>query len=622
MGTEKFGKILEVDLESKSFNEKDIHKDKVKTFLGGPGFAIDYLMREKVFDSEPLSQNNPLILMTGLLTGTTYPCSGFYSVSARSPLTNIYGEGLSGGFFGAELRKAINGIIIKNRADSPVYLEIEDDNYELNYELKDASDLWGLTTDKTMQNLQSILGKQYKVACIGPSGEGKISLACIINDHYRAVGRTGMGAVMGSKNLKAIAVRSSKKINYFNEEEFKKVTKSLFLSFKKSPMADILRNFGTNNIDYFERLSDVPHKNWTLHKWREVSKISGAVVLEKLHVRSRPCYLCPFSCGREIEINEGPYKIKNAAGTEYETTAAFGAMCLISDVEAIAYLNDLCNKMGVDTISTGCTIAFAMDCYEEGILTKEEIGFPLEWGDADAVIKLTNLMCKNEGVGKILSDGSRNASEIIGKGSEQFLTEIKGLEAPMHDPRAIFPLGLQYATSNRGACHLRGFANDLYSGFTGFNDVLKISKAKPIRQRAVDNPEFARDVAISQNLSEINNVLGICRQTISSGSQIAENLFDIILDAIYYLTGIKLSLTELLQIGERIFNLKRVFNNKCGITKKDDRIPSRLKFPLEKGITKNKLLTIDLMLEEYYIFRGWDKQGVPTEEKLKELKIF
>ncbi len=617
MGREKFGNILEVDLKNNSFSETDLHKDFIKTFLGGPGYAIDYMMKEKVYEHEPFSENNPLVLMTGLLTGTKYPCSGFYSVSARSPLTNIYGEGLSGGFFGAELRKTLNGIIIKNKADSPVYLKIEDDHYES----KDASKIWGLSTEKTIQNLRSELGKEYKVTCIGPSGEIIVSISSIINDHFRAVGRTGMGAVIGSKNLKAIAVKSTKKIDYFNEEKFNKISKSIFLSFKKSAMADVLKNFGTNNIDYFERLADVPHKNWTLHKWRGVNEISGSVVLERLHVKNRPCYLCPFSCGREIEIKEGPYKIKNAACSEYETTAAFGSMCLISDVEAIAYMNHLCNIMGVDTISAGCIIAFAMDCYEKGILTQEEIGFPLEWGDADSAIRLLNLMCNNEGIGKILNNGSRKASELIGKGSEEFLTEIKGLEAPMHDPRAIFPLGLQYATSNRGACHLRGFANDLYSGFTGFNDALKITKEKSIRERTIDNPEFARDVAISQDLSEINNALGICRQTISSGSQIVENLLDLILDEIYYLTEIRLSLKELMEIGERIFNLKRVFNNKCGITKKDDRIPPRLKFPLEKGITKNKIVTIDSMLKEYYNFRGWDNEGIPTKKKLSKLKI-
>lgn len=616
-GNEIFGKILEVDLSSESFNEKSIDKNLVKTFLGGPGFGINYLMEEKAYNYDPFDDKNPLIFMTGLLTGTSYPCSGFYSVSARSPLTQIYGEGLSGGFFGAELRKTLNGIIFKNKADNPVYLMIEDNQYEL----KDASGIWNLTTDKTMQELQSKLGKQFKVACIGPSGEKQVLLASIINDHYRAVGRTGMGAIMGSKNLKAIAVKSNKKVEYYNKEKFNEISKLLFTSFQKAPMAEILRNFGTNNIDYFERLSDVPHKNWTLHKWKEVSEISGAIVLEKLHVRNKPCYMCPFSCAREIEINEGPYKIKAAAGAEYETTAAFGSMCLISNVETIAYLNDICNKMGVDTISTGCTIAFALDCYEHGILTQDDIGFPLEWGNEDAIIQLTNLICNNEGIGKIFSQGSRKASEIIGKGSDQFLAEIKGLEVPMHDARAIFPLGLQYATSNRGACHLRGFANDLYSGFAGFNDVLNISKQKSIHERTIDNPEFAKDVAITQNLSEINNALGICRQTISSGSQIVKNLFDQLLDAIYYLTEIRFNLNDLLEIGERIFTLKRVFNTQCGITKKDDRIPPRLKFALEKGITKDKVLTIDKMLEEYYKFRGWDENGIPTINKLRELKI-
>jgi len=608
---------LEIDLKKKSFTENFYDKDFIKKFLGGPGFGIDYLMQWKSYENDPLTEKNPLIFMNGLLTGTSYPCSGFYSVSARSPLTNIYGEGLSGGFFAAELRKTLNGMIFKNKSDSPVYLIIEDDHFEL----KDASELWGLTTDKTIQELQNKLGKQFKVACIGPSGEKLVNLASIINDHHRAVGRTGMGAVMGSKNLKAIAVKSTKKIEYFDDKKFNEISRIIFKAFKESPMAEILRNLGTNNIDYFERLSDVPHKNWTLHKWRGVNDISGAIVLEKLHVRNKPCFMCPFSCGREIEITEGPYKIENAAGAEYETTAAFGAMCLLSDVEAIAYLNDLCNRYGVDTISTGCTVAFALDCYEKGIITQEDVGFPLEWGDADAIIKLTELICKKEGIGEILGNGSRKASEIIGKGSEELLSDIKGLEAPMHDPRAIFPLGLQYATSNRGACHGRGYANDQYSGFTGFNDILKITKEKRIRDRTSDDPQFARDIAITQNLSEVVNSLGICKQTMTSGTQIVEDLFDKILKSIYYLTSITFSLKELLKIGERIFNLKRFFNTKCGITRKDDTIPPRLRFALERGITKNKVLTIDNMLEEYYKFRGWDENGIPTINKLKELNI-
>ena len=608
---------MEVDLKKNSFKDHFYDKNYIKKFLGGPGFAIDYLMQEKSYENDPFSEKSPLIFMNGLLTGTSYPCSGFYSVSARSPLTNIYGEGLSGGFFAAELRKTLNGIIIKNKSDNPVYLKIEDDHFEL----RDASDLWGLTTEKTIKELQNTLGKQFKVACIGPSGEKLVRLASIMNDHHRAVGRTGMGAIMGSKNLKAVAVKSTKKIEYFDEKKFNEISRVIFKAFKESPMAEILRNLGTNNIDYFERLSDVPHKNWTMHKFRGVNDISGAIVLEKLHVRNKPCFMCPFSCGREIEITEGPYKIENAAGAEYETTAAFGAMCLLSDVEAIAYLNDLCNKFGADTISMGCTVAFALDCYEKGIITQEDVGFTLEWGDAEAVVKLTELICRKEGIGEILCNGSRRASEIIGKGSEELLSDVKGLEAPMHDPRAIFPLGLQYATSNRGACHGRGYANDQYSGFTGFNDVLNITKEKRIRDRTIDDPQFAKDIAITQNLAEVVNSLGICKQTMTSGTQIVEDLFDKILDCIYYLTGIKFTLNELLKTGERIFNLKRFFNTKCGITKKDDKLPPRLRFPLERGLTKNKVVTIDKMLEEYYKFRGWDENGIPTLNTLKKLKI-
>ncbi|MHA1311666.1 MAG: aldehyde ferredoxin oxidoreductase family protein [Candidatus Helarchaeota archaeon] len=617
MAQNDFGKVLEIDLSNQAIVENSINKNMVSYLLGGPGFAVDYLLKEKIYEVQARSERNPLVFMVGLLTGTSYPCSGFYSVSARSPLTNIWGEGNSGGFFGAKLRALYNGLIFKNKSDSPVYLVIDNDDIEI----KDASEIWGLDTKSTIKEIRRKLGKQFRIACIGPSGERQIPLASIMNDHGRAVGRTGMGAIMGLKKLKAIAVNSNKKVNYYDEKNFKKLSNRIFQEFKKSPMAGILHQIGTNGIDYFEMIADVPHKNWSLAKWRKVSKISGYVVADKLLVKLVPCYLCPFSCGREVKVEEGKYKIENAAGLEYETVAAFGSMCLNSDIESIAYINNYCNCMGIDTISTGSVVTFAMECYDKGILSEKDIGFPLEWDDPDAIIKLTEMICKNEGIGKILSQGVKRASEIIGKDSDKLIVEIKGLEVLMHDPRANYALGLQYATSNRGAGHLRGFGSDIYSGFTSYNKYFGILVEIPIQARTVDNPKFAKDIAISQNLSEINNALGICRQTLSSGPQIIENIFDLLRDAIFYLTGIQFTLDEILRAGERIFNLKRVFNVKCGITRRDDRIPERLKLSLTKGVAKDKELTIDLMLNEYYKYRGWDESGVPTKDKSMELNI-
>jgi len=609
---------LEVDLEKNSFIEKKIEKNMIKKFLGGVGFGIEYLMREKAHEVEPFSEKNPLVLMTGLLTGTTYPCSAFYSVSSKSPLTSIIGEGVSGGYFGPELRPIFNGIIFKNKSGEPVYLIIEDEHYEL----KDASEIWGMDTKNTIKMVQSKLGKEYKVACIGPSGENKIPLACIMNDHGRAVGRSGMGAIMGSKKLKAIAVKSTKKISYENESKFKEITRDLMKKLKNSNPALTLRQIGTNAIEYFEMFADVPHQNWSeMGKWKGVNDITGAVVREKMLVRLKPCYLCPFSCGREVEIKEDPYKIENAAGPEYETVAAFGSMCLNSNIESIAYINDYCNKMGVDTISTGSLVAFAIDCYERGILSEEDIGFSLSWGDHESIVKLTKLICERKGIGEILSLGTRKAAEIIGKNAEELTVEIKGLDVPMHEPRANFPLGLQYATANRGACHLRGFGTDIYGGFSNLGKAIGIREEVPIKFRTIDDPKFARDIAISQNLSEVNNSLGICRQTISSGSLAIENIFDLLIESIYCLTGISFTLDEILQIGERIFNLKRKFNVLCGISKKDDRIPIKLKTPLINGRARGKVLSIDKMLQEYYKFRGWDENGKPTSNKLKELSI-
>jgi len=339
-------------------------------------------------------------------------------------------------------------------------------------------------------------------------------------------------------------------------------------------------------------------------------------------VKLRPCYLCPFSCGGEIEVKDGPYKVTGASRPEYETVGAFGSMCLNSNIKSIAYLNDLCNQMGVDTISTGCTVAFAIDLYENGIISEEDVGFPLRWGDEKVIVRLTEMICNQEGIGKIFSQGSKKAANLIGKGAEEFTSEIKGLELPMHEPRSNFPLGLQYATSNRGACHLRGFGSDIYSGFSKLSNSLEINEGVAIRKRTVDDPKFANDIAVSQNVSEINNALGICRQTISTGTLVRDDLFDKLLDAIYFLTGIKLDLQELIKTGERIFNLKRIYNFRCGITRNDDRVPQKLKdTPLNAGRARNKNLQIDDMLQEYYKVRGWNEEGFPKEEKLKELGL-
>lgn len=617
MGKSEFGTVLKVNLMDHGFSAEKFNKTLVKRFLGGPGFAIDYLMREKVYEIDALTEENPLVFIMGLLTGTTYPCSGFFSVSARSPLTSIYGEGMSGGFFGARLRRVFNGLIFEQKSENPVFLMIEDENYEL----RDATDLWGLNTKSTILELQSRLGKEFRVACIGQSGEKQIPMAAIINDHGRAVGRTGMGAVMGSKNLKAIVVKSTKKIEYFDEKKFKEIAQFLFKEFRSSPMAGVMRQIGTNGIDYFETIADVPFKNWALGKARGIANISGYKVEKDLLVKLSPCYMCAFSCGREVEVKEGPYKVSGAAGPEYETVAAFGSLLLNFNIESIAYLNDLCNQSGIDTISTGATVAFACDCFEKGILSEADIGFPLNWGDPEAIVRLIKLIINKEGIGEILCQGTRKAAEIIGKESDQLTVEIKGLDVPMHEPRANFPLGLQYATSNRGACHLRGFGSDIYSGFAKFGRNLGIPEEVPIKERTLDDPKFAKDMIICQNLAEVNNALGICRQTISSGSEIIEDMFDKLTDAIYYLTGIKFSLSDLLEIGERIFNLKRLFNVRCGISSKDDRIPAKLKTPLLKGHAKNKSLEIDEMLKEYYKVREWDKYGIPTQDKLSSLKI-
>jgi len=608
------GRVLLVDLSNKTIKTIEFSESTLKMFLGGSGLGakILYDMLREPEKVDPLSPQNPLIFMTGPLTGSPFPTSGRFSVVAKSPLTNIYGEANAGGFWGAELKFAgYDGIIVTGRAREPVYITIFDGNVEIHK----ANHLWGMDTIETERTIRRDHGDpKIRVACIGRAGERRIPIACIICDEGRAAGRTGLGAVMGSKNLKAIAVRGTGKIEYYDEGRLVEYCKDVTLRISKSPYTESIRKYGTNRymlIGY--RFGDIPIKNWTKGVWDEIEKISGEEMAKRIVKKAIACYNCPIACGRYIEITSGPYAGIKGHGPEYETCASIGALCLLSDIEAIAKANDMCTRYGVDTISIGGIIAFAIECFEKGLITEKDTeGIKLEWGSAEAILKLIELIVEGRGIGRILSQGVARASKAI-KGSEEYAIHVKGLEVPMHDPRAWTGLALQYATMPRGACHL-ALAYTIERGIVipelGFTEdfVRKLDRFSPEHK-----PQIVKTM---QDYMGVFDSLVICKFSMFAGVKPSD-----IVRALKYTTGWDITLSQLLEIGERIFNIKRAFNVKCGIRRKDDTLPKRLLTPLSEGGAKGHAVRLEPLLDEYYRIRGWSSNGVPLREKLEELGL-
>jgi len=599
------GKILKVDLSVGKTSEEKLNMNFAKMFLGGSGLAcrIIYDMINK--DTNPLGPENPLIFMTGPLTGTPAPSCGRYVVCAKSPLTGIWGESNSGGKFGPMLKfSGFDGIIITGRSEKPVYLSIIDGNVEL----KSAEYLVGKTTFDTQRIIAEEIGeKRVSVACIGPAGENLVKYAAIMNDGGRAAGRTGMGAVMGSKNLKAVAVFGSEKIPLVDGEKFREVAKEAHTFVKESFNAEMFRQLGTGGyVDMAQELGDMPNKYFTLGIFEDASKISGSTMAETILVRNSACYGCPIGCGRIVKIEEGKYRLPETDGPEYETLCAFGSLILNDNLEGLAYANYLCNIYGIDTISCGSTIAFATYLYERGKITENDTGgIKLKWGDIDTVIQLIEMIAYGKGFGNVLAQGVRKLGEKYGV--MDYATEVKGLEIPFHDPRAFFGMAICYATSPRGACHLNG---DVYMVDLG-QEVPELGIVSGDRFEEENKVEVAIK---SQNWRTVYNSMIMC--------QFCNLPAEIIAKLLTYSTGQEYTIKDLDLLGERIFNLKRILNNKLGVSRKDDYLPKIVLTPLNEGGTEGRVPNIDKMLQRYYEVRNWDhKTGKPKKEKLEQLGL-
>ena len=594
--------VLRVNLSSKKTSTEDLNMQWARMFIGGKGLGAKYLYEELKPRTDPLSPENVIIFMTGPLAGTTAPCASKYAVFTKSPLTGAFLDSYVGGYLGAELKFAgFDAVIIKGKAEKPVYLWIIDGKAEF----RDAKDLWGLDIHETEKRIKEELkDKAVKVAAIGPAGENLVKIACITADLYRHAGRGGAGAVMGSKKLKAVAIRGHHGVSVPNIEKFIELSQEITKNDVLTPDNEWAKIDGTPGfLRMVQEAGILPTRNFQMGTFEHVNKIDEVALKEKILVRRRACYGCPLGCGNLTQVNHGPFAGTIVEGPEYETLAMAGANCYISDLEAIAKYNLLCDQLGLDTISTGDTIAFAMECYERGVITKKDTnGLELTFGNVEAYIEMPKLIAYRKAIGDVLAEGVRRAAEKIGKGSGHFAVQVKGLECPGYDPRGSVGMALAYAVSDRGACHLRAWPADS-EAFGDLDPFTTEGKA----QLVIDD----------QNLYSVKWSLIVCDFYAIGYGNIAR--------LCSAATGWDFKEEEVKAIGERIWNLTRLFNVREGFTRKNDTLPERIsKDQLKGGRAEGHVVTFsdfNKMLDEYYKLRGWDKEGRPRGEKLKELRL-
>jgi aldehyde:ferredoxin oxidoreductase len=602
------GKILRVNLNTGKFSVEGISPQVAKDYIGGRGWGIKYLYEEVDPKVDPYSPENTMYFVTGPLTATPAPTGNRYMVITKSPLTGALTDSNSGGQFPTMMKRTgFDMFIVEGKAKKPVYLWVNEDQVEL----RDASHLWGKDTHETEDILLTETNKDAKVACIGPAGERLVKVAAIINDKHRAAGRSGVGAVMGSKNFKAIVVYGKIEPSLAEPEKMKE----LCMSIQKKVGADVkkgssLREYGTAYVPAVtNELGMLPTYNFRTGVFPGVNKIDGVALREKYLIRAKPCYKCPIACGRDTKVDDPGYE-GAGEGPEYETLGAIGSACGIDNLAAVTRANYYCNELGMDTISVGGTIACAMEMYEDGLIPEEEIGKPLKFGDADTMIEFVKKMAFREGFGDQLAEGSyRLASKY---GHPEYSMTAKKLEFPGYDPRGAKGMGLLYATANIGASHM--------AGDVAYSEVFGV----PVRADRLAYDDKPRLVKLFEDSFVVIDSAGLCvflsvRYMFGPDLNLAP---DPVTSVMNYATGAGYTEKSLLEAGERVFNLERMFLLRAGFTGKDDTLPKRiLEEPLPEGSAKGEVLDLDKMLPEFYHLRGWSKDGIPTREKLEALGL-
>jgi len=598
------GKLLTIDLTHGTTGVRTLDPQLFRDFVGGASLAAKLLYESLTPSLDPLSPDNPLLFLTGPLTGSSGPAVGRYVVCAKSPATRIWAESNCGGFFGPEIRFAgYDGILFTGRASSPLYVWIKNEKVEL----RDASHLWGGDTYETQTRIKKEVNDSLaRVACIGVGGERLIPFALILNDHGRVAGRTGMGAVMGSKNLKAIAVRGGSPLS-FADPAFNQKRSRANLDLRNDNVSQVLREMGSSGgSDYFNYLGEMPVRYFSRSGFESIDKVSGATMAETILSGVSTCHACVIACGRKVILPDGDYQRGESKGPEYETIVGFGPNLEISDLAAITHLGQLCDSLGVDSISMSNTIGLAFMMYQESVITtKDTDGLELKWGDAHVVEKLIHLAVTREGFGELLARGSKALAKHFGV--EEMAVQVNGLEVAYHDPRGATGMGLVYATSPRGACHNQ---SDYFMVEIG-NSMSEIGVE--MMDRAASEGK-ALSVARHQWWRTLNNSLVMC--------VFANVPFNTARELVNAATGFDYSAEEFLRCGERGWALKRAINNRLGITAKNDALPRALLTPLSEGGAAGVVINLPTMLKEYYEVQGWDAAtGKPTRSTLERLGL-
>ena len=599
------GRILHVDLTTGKTRTEPLNEEYAKKYIGGIGLGMRLWLDYSKAGVDPFSPENPLVLATGPTSGTVWPTGGNgHAFVSKSPQSYGIAEAKSHGSFGTELKRAgYDGVIFHGRAEKPVYVWIDDDSVQI----LDASHLWGKSPAETEDTIKEELGDYYiRVAAIGPAGEKLVRIACIINEKSRAAGRCGLGAVMGSKNLKAIAVRGTKDVMVAKPDEFLEFVKE-FHERMKGPATKKYRTLGTpENVLVHNALHCMPTRNYNNAHFEGAEKVSGEYLNARYVAKIIGCSSCAMRCEHVCVVNEGPYK-GAMARVEYEPLWAMGPYCGIDRLDAIIKGSELCNYYGIDSISAGVIVGFAMDCFENGILTAKDMdGIEARFGNHEALVKLIEKIGKREGIGDILAEGVKFAAEKIGKGAEKLAQHIKGVEVTGYDLRCLKTAALGFAVSFRGADHNR-------HGAYAFDVKGKFNRLTYEKGRA----KAVKDI---EDVYTIIDSLIICK--FSRGTYYKE--FEDLAKLYTLVTGWETTPEEMRLKGERINNLARVINVREGLSRKDDTLPWKvMNFPIpDEGPSKGAYVSqqeLDLMLDDYYEARGWTKEGIPTPEKLKQL---
>ncbi len=606
------GRILRVNLSDRKISIEEPPVDFYQRYLGGRGFIAPTLLKEIPAKADPLGPENKLVFALGPLTGLTFPGFARNSIGAKSPLTSAFGESEAGGFWGAELKRAgFDAIIVSGIAEAPVYLWIQDGEVEL----RDAGHLWGMEVAQTQQAIRKELGdNQVRTTVIGPAGEKLVRFACIINDITHAAGRTGLGAVMGSKKLKAIAVRGRIMPPLANEETVTNIGRWMAQNFKEKAA---VWKYGTGNMmEAYSLAGNLPTFNFQDGNFKEVGKITAQEVCGQFGVEMYGCFACPVRCKKRVKI-DGPMSVDPIyGGPEYETLGAFGSCCGIADPRVICKAHEISNRYGVDTISAGVTLSFAMECFEKGLITaKDTDGIELRFGKSEAMLQMLEKIVQKQGLGALLAEGSRMASRKIGKGAEEFAMQVKGLEIPMHDPRLKQGMGLHYSIHATGADHCSGVHDTLVEKGPQFEEWLAIDANEPVPSTEL-SPRKARMVYQYGMWRQLPNHLGQCVLVPYTAKQL--------LGVTEGVTGWPMSYWRLMKTTERGMTLARIFNLREGFRAADDVLPKRMGISQMSGNLKGVIVDPDKLSESqklFYQMLGWNEQGIPTKARLVELDI-